>query len=78
MNTKRCEHSAVVCGDTVYVMGGHDGSNFLDSCLAYDIPTNQWRNIKSMNVKNNSFATTVVNSQFIYTFGGHDGSKVLD
>ena len=59
-------------------MGGYDGSNWLDSCEAYDISTNQWRNIKAMNIKKSVFAATVVNSQFIYTFGGYDGSKALD
>ena len=72
MNTKRQEHAAVICGNTVYVMGGQDGGKWLNSCEAYDIAKDEWSYVKSMEIKKCNFSATVVNNQFIYTFGGSD------
>ena len=72
MNQARESHAAVICGDTVYVMGGYgDDSNCLNSCEAYDIAKDEWSYVKSMKIKKDNFAATVVNNQFIYTFGGY-------
>ena len=81
MNQGRSFHAAVLCGNTVYVMGGQDGSNIsnkLDSCEAYDIAKDEWSYVKSMEIKKDDFSATVVNNQFIYTFGGEGaGRKTL-
>ena len=72
MNEQRRLHAAVVCGNTVYMMGGYGGGNKLDSCEAYDIAKDEWSNVTPMKIKMRSFAATVVNNQYIYTFGGLD------
>ena len=77
MNTKRQLHAVVICGNTVYVMGGHHNVNFLDSCESYDIAKDEWNFVKPMNIKKYAFAATIVNNEFIYTFGGYDGDKKL-
>ncbi len=36
MNEKRCWHAVCIQGDRIIVAGGHNGSNFLDTCEAFD------------------------------------------
>ena len=73
MNYTRMDHSAVICQNTVYVMGGtgpSDDSHYLYSCEAYNILKDEWTNIASMNAKKDDFSAIAINNQFIYTFGG--------
>jgi len=57
----------------IYAIGGHDGSNALDSVVRYDTTTNTWSGIASMPTKR--FAHGVcVHGDFIYVIGGEDGS----
>lgn len=76
----RKEHSAVICENTVYVMGGYDGqqSIFLNLCEQWDYETNTWVDFEPMNIAKCAFSACVVNRKFIYTFGGYDGTKRLD
>ena len=76
----RKEHSAVICQNKVYVMGGYDGvkSTFLSSSEVFDLEKNRWDCIAPMNLFKCAFSATVVNKNFIYTFGGYDGTKRLD
>ena len=80
MSKERRLHAAVICGNTVYVMGGLDGGyNKLDSCEAYDIAKDEWSYVTPMKIKMCLFAATVVNNQFIYTFGGIDeNTEIID
>ena len=79
MNSIRSDHAAVICGDTVYVMGGHDGFNYLVSCEAYDIAKDEWSYVNSMQIKKAGFSATVEKNKFIYIFGGSDnGRESLD
>ena len=80
MKQMRKEHSAVICGNTVYVMGGYDGqqSSFLSLCEKWDVERNKWKPFAPMNIAKCAFSATVVNRKYIYTFGGYDGAKRLD
>ena len=80
MKQMRKEHSAVICENTVYVMGGYDGqqSTFLNLCEKYDVEKNQWKPFVPMNIAKCAFSACVVNRKYIYTFGGYDGTKRLD
>lgn len=80
MKQMRKEHSAVICDNTVYVMGGYDGlqSIFLNLCEQWDCETNTWKDFEKMNIAKCAFSACVVNRKYIYTFGGYDGTKRLD
>ena len=72
MNETREGHSAVICQNTVYVMGGMGGQDggYLYSCEAYNILKDEWTNIASMNTNKDIPSAIAINNQFIYTFGG--------
>lgn len=80
MKQMRKEHSAVICENTVYVMGGYDGqqSTFLNLCEKWDVEKNEWGFFAPMNIAKCAFSACVVNKKFIYTFGGYDGTKRLE
>ena len=61
----------------IYVVGGYDGSNRLDSVLCYDTTTNTWSGVASMPTGRYSHGVCV-HGNFIYVIGGYDGSNVLD
>jgi len=76
----RKEHAAVICENSVYVMGGYDGVQnvFLNSCEVYNVKKDEWRFFSPMTISKCAFSATVVNNKFIYTFGGYDGQNRLD
>lgn len=76
----RKEHAAVICENSVYVMGGYDGVQniFLNSCEVYNVKKDEWRGFSPMTISKCAFSATVVNNKFIYTFGGYDGQNRLD
>ena len=39
-----------VVNDTLFVCGGYDGSTHLSSVECFNVRTNQWSNITSMNI----------------------------
>ena len=80
MNQMRKEHAAVICENSVFVMGGYDGVQnvFLNCCEVYNVAKDEWRFFASMNISKCAFSATVVNNRFIYTFGGYDGQNRLD
>ena len=67
MNQIRQEHSAVICQNTVYVMGGHNGGKdkkggYLYSCEAYNILKDEWTNVASMNTNKDVFSAIAINN----------------
>ncbi|XP_046840042.1 influenza virus NS1A-binding protein homolog B-like [Xenia sp. Carnegie-2017] len=51
LNHKRCGCSAVILGNIIVVVGGHDGESFLDSVECLDMSANVWRELSSMSMK---------------------------
>jgi hypothetical protein len=45
MSQMRKEHAAVICDNSVFVMGGYDGVQnvFLNSCEVYNVKKDEWR-----------------------------------
>ena len=58
-------------GDKIYVCGGlHHEDTVLKKCEVYNIQTNSWESIKSMNVKRKDSSCVLMNGEFVYVFGG--------
>ncbi|KAE9544774.1 hypothetical protein AGLY_000316 [Aphis glycines] len=60
----------------VYAIGGHDGSNRLNSVEMFDTNTNRWQMVSSMSTKRSSHGVGVLNN-LLYVVGGFDGEEVL-
>jgi hypothetical protein len=57
--------------DLVFVFGGHDGENDLETCEQYSIRENLWRSIEPMKNKRNG-ASVVSFDKVIFIFGGNN------
>ena len=55
----------------IIVIGGHINYKSINSCMAYDIKTNQWNYIASMNESRDNASCTVFNGKLVVT-GGYD------
>jgi len=82
--TKKCEmqecrssHASVIINDTLYCLGGFNGSEWLDSCEKLNLSTGESRALANMNSKRCGFAACALEG-FIYIFGGYDGFSYLD
>ena len=62
-------HASVTCGDSIYSIGGHDGSQYLNSVERYDIQTDQWISISPMNQAYNLHAAVSI-GESIFVLGG--------
>ena len=77
MTTKRREHASVTCGDSIYSIGGHDGSQYLNSAERYDIQTDQWISITPMNQARCDHAAVSI-GESIFVLGGWNGISTLN
>eukprot|EP00823_Brevimastigomonas_motovehiculus_P001665 TRINITY_DN12260_c0_g1_i1.p1 TRINITY_DN12260_c0_g1~~TRINITY_DN12260_c0_g1_i1.p1 ORF type:complete len:168 (+),score=30.03 TRINITY_DN12260_c0_g1_i1:32-505(+) len=61
MPSSRHAHSAVATSNgKIYVFGGVIGGEYLESCLCYDIKTDTWSHIASMNEPRAHFAAALL------------------
>ena len=58
------------------VMGGRDGSSFLQSAAAFDVETRQWSALPDMTTKRAGCAAVVCEGT-VMVMGGYDGSSAL-
>lgn len=70
MSTVRRMHSAGVIGGKIYVAGGSDGVNLLDTAEVYNPATNTWSSIASMPSKWVNAADGVNNDRYLILAGG--------
>jgi hypothetical protein len=63
---------AVGSNDKIYIMGGYDGVNSLNSVEEFDPFTNIWKTVKSMPYGNNDLAAVGSINGKIYAIGGED------
>ena len=61
----------------LYVAGGHDGNNYLNTMEKYCIETNQWHEVSPMKTKQFRF-NLVEHNRKLYALGGSDGNKYLN
>jgi len=69
-------HGVVELEGKLYIVGGYDGQQYLDSLYCLDMSTMIWEEMSSMMSKRCYIATTVFDGK-IFALGGHDGSSRL-
>jgi len=69
-------HGAVELDGKIYIAGGFDGENYLDSLLCLDLSTMIWEEKSPMLTKRCYIATVTLNGK-IFAIGGHDGTNRL-
>ena len=75
MTTKRYVHASVTCGDSIYSIGGWDGSQW-NRAERYDIETDQWISISPINQARSSHASVSI-GESIFVLGGWYGNSTL-
>jgi len=76
-HTKRSKMSVIACNDSIYVIGGFDGSQTLNSVECYNPTTNRWRFVSPM-ITHRRCTCAVSNGHTLYVIGGHDGAQILN
>jgi hypothetical protein len=69
MPTPRAFAGAGTVGERIYVVGGYDGQNELDTCQAYDPSTDTWQSCPSMNASRGGVSVAVIDGT-LYAIGG--------
>lgn len=74
MNEGKRALNAVALPDGLYVLGGYNGVEYLNSVDKYDFSTKKWSSIKPMNTNRGTFAAIASpNYRYIYAIGGFNG-----
>ena len=60
--------------NSIYAVGGFDGATGLNSAECYNVITNCWKRISSMNTRRSSVGVASL-SGYIFAVGGYDGSS---
>eukprot|EP00957_Ditylum_brightwellii_P040391 3056742-Ditylum_brightwellii.AAC.1 len=76
MKTKHFGCAAVLMGDQIYKIGGHDKSDSLSSVEVFSPASKQWTSLPPMKTKHFGAAAVLIGKQ-IYAVGGVDGSNYL-
>lgn len=65
--------AAAAVGNKIFAMGGNDGTGVQKRCFCFDMETDQWSEIASMNVWRDEVTATVGPEGYIYVIGGYGG-----
>ena len=77
MNYARRSLSAVALPDGVYILGGYDGENYLNSVEKYDLEKNVWVVVQPLNCQRCTMAcVSSPDYSSIYALGGYNGSAL--
>jgi N-acetylneuraminic acid mutarotase len=76
MSTARGGPAAAAIDGKLYVMGGHDGQNWLSSVELYDASTNAWEAVAPMSTARGAPAAAAIDGK-LYVMGGSDGQNQL-
>nr|CDP96048.1 BMA-TAG-147, isoform a [Brugia malayi] len=63
--------------NSLFVIGGHDGTHSLNSVEILDDPTGEWRSGPSLTIPRANVKATVASGDEIYLLGGFDGTQFL-
>ncbi|CAH1266841.1 kelch-like protein 20 [Branchiostoma lanceolatum] len=77
MNTPRSGVGVAVLEGQVYAVGGHDGSQYLNTVECYNPTERRWKYVAPMCTARRYVAVGVMGG-LLYAVGGYDGSAVLD
>jgi len=69
-----CAYAIVPVGTNLYLFGGWDGNNYLDSVYIYDTEADAWRQGASMSVAR-AFAGAGSVKDKVYVIGGYNGKQ---
>lgn len=72
MHQQRSDASAAALHDKIYIVGGFNGLEVLNSVEVFDVETNQWSNLNSM-ISPRSGVSLVAFRDSLYAFGGFSG-----
>lgn len=72
----RCAYALTALEETLYLFGGWQGEQYVDSTYIYDVKADTWREAPPMNVKR-GFAGAVSLGNAIYVVGGYEGEQEL-
>ncbi|XP_016365604.1 kelch-like protein 6 isoform X2 [Sinocyclocheilus rhinocerous] len=75
LNTGRWRHKMAVVGGKVYVMGGFDGTQRLNSVEAYDTFHNCWTEVAALMISVSSFSAASYD-KYIFVIGGGPNGKL--
>uniref|UniRef100_A0A8C5EJE5 BTB domain-containing protein n=1 Tax=Gouania willdenowi TaxID=441366 RepID=A0A8C5EJE5_GOUWI len=64
-------------GNEIFVMGGYDGTNQLNTVERYDVETDTWSFAASMRHRRSALGVAALHGR-IYVLGGYDGNTFLD
>ena len=72
--------SAVVHGELLYIFGGHDGSQYRNDLLVFNLETRTW--ILDLDVTGEGPSprdahAAVLHGEYMYVFGGYDSKRYL-
>ena len=65
-----------VLKDAIYVCGGFDGKEYMQTVMAYDLRAAAWRQVGSMFERRSGAGAAMVGDH-LYCVGGFDGVKML-
>ncbi|OII72623.1 kelch motif family protein [Cryptosporidium andersoni] len=79
----RSLHTANVVGDSMYIFGGYDGRNRINSLLKFDFNSSKWTDLNISHIKSplpepRDRHASAVYKDCIYIFGGHNGTEELN
>ena len=77
MLIKRCRHGVAAMRGRMYVFGGYDAREFLNSVEVYDQISNQWSILNPMSTRRSRVGVAVSEGK-IYAVGGYDGCSNLN
>ena len=66
--------AAAAVNDKVYVVGGYDGTNYLQDCDEYDPSTNTWTSKADMPAPGRCWLAAAAVDTKVYVMGGSDGT----
>ena len=76
MTTKRARVGVGVVNNTIYAVGGYDGSSDLSTVEAYLPQNNSWVVLPTMGTRRSSLGVAVL-GDLLYAIGGYDGASCL-
>jgi len=77
LHIKRSKMSVIECSGYIFVVGGFDGSQTLNSVECYNPANNRWKFVAPM-LTHRRCTTSVSSGNFVFIIGGHDGAQILN
>ena len=76
MLSRRREHAMVNVNEDIYVFGGRDYNDYLNTAETFNGWNENWRWISNMPTPMNHHCVVTLDSNTILAIGGYDGSRV--